>query len=332
MKQSTRSLIQLTWTSIYLGCGFASMLTPSSLLSWKEAEDALPCSFPFCADGKNCADPQCSGCPFNCAREENLQCSKMDISNKCRTWCKPETKSPSCSGCLYSKPLATVESQCSLGTFRDVTDSFFSGEDEKYWHHWLRSGKPHWHFSSALMVDLNGDSVLDYFTSMHGTMYNDDENGSSADIQVGTTIINESDLERPIHVKDASWKIQIDDPHEESEGYVGIIDKHGDFVGDLDNDGVLDILIMSGGGSGKRIPYPKSKDNILLFGEKIVDDDTGTEMTVFTGGRKQALSAGLEGRMGRGRISYVLGKLRQDLCDDCHQYSPQYLQIIVLCV
>ena len=68
-------------------------------------------------------------------------------------------------------------------------------------------------------------------------------------------------------------------------------------------------LVMSGGGSGKTLRYPKSKDNLLLFGEKVFHNETNEYVTVFKGGRKQALSSGLQGRTGRGRLAYMLGKL-----------------------
>lgn len=158
------------------------------------------------------------------------------------------------------------------------------------------------------MVDLNDDMVLDYFTALHGTTYN---HFGSADIDLGETVLSKRNSERPIYLKDASWRVVVDDPVEGESSYKNtFMDKHGELIADLDNDGVLDILIKIGGGKGvNEGKFTGSKFNMLLFGEKAYDKEKNEEVTIFRGGRHVAEEAGLESpHQNRGRSSYLLGK------------------------
>ncbi len=261
---------------------------------------ATRCSFPFCTNGANCGKWLCSGCPFNCYQSEENTCPNQ--SKYCAFHCTPEDGGlEECSKCVFFKPTKV----CDLGTFRDVTKSVFSGEDSNYWNEWMMPGKPMKHFASATMVDVDGDSVLDFFTPMHDG--NLKRYGPSDRNQLGLTVFDNTNMAEPMHLRDASSRIIIEDPWQEENHYAGKTDKHGELIVDLDNDGILDIFILSGGNRGNRMKNPASRDNFLLFGEMGIDEDTGEEITLFRGGRVQALAAGLHGRMDRGRSPYLLG-------------------------
>lgn len=152
------------------------------------------------------------------------------------------------------------------------------------------------------MVDIDGDSVLDFFHAMHGKASSIESNRR---IALGSTVMNTTDPQQSVHFKDISSRIIVED----SDDYGDALDKHGEIVADLDNDGYLDIFIVSGGmKGGGNVDEIITRDNFLLFGEKDVDEDSGEEVTIFRGGRMQAEQAGIEGRWGRGRFSYLLGK------------------------
>ena len=83
---------------------------------------------------------------------------------------------------------------------------------------------------------------------------------------------------------------------------IASLDPHGQNIIDLNNDGVEDIMISSGGGNGAVLGA--SRDNFLLWGEKVLEN--GKLITIFRGGRDMALNAGINMRWGRGRVNYML--------------------------
>ena len=90
-------------------------------------------------------------------------------------------------------------------------------------------------------------------------------------------------------IRKASYRVIIDDVE------VRGMDTHGQNILDLDNDGVVDMMISSGGFDGAVIDkkYFKARDNFLFWGTEEKDEVTGETVTVFRGGRDVAREAGI---------------------------------------
>jgi len=220
----------------------------------------------------------------------------------------------SCEGCFFC---TNAGDTCELGTFVDVTSTLFQKEDT-YWHQWLHSGRPYLHWGTPVFVDLNDDGILDYFNSMHAHYYSV-KDGFNKRMELGESvpnsftkdgippIANESALQR---LRPVSERIIIDD----DPNSLLQLDPHGQNIVDLDGDGILDILVSSGGGEGLIKTSIKTttdnnsswNDNFLLWGEKVLDTLTGKTVTFFRGGREAARKAGVHMQKGRGRINYLL--------------------------
>lgn len=196
--------------------------------------------------------------------------------------------------------------ECPLGTFQDVTDSMLSkgGDTDAYWYQWKHSGKPYNHFTSPVMVDLNGDLMLDYFSSLHGASM-DEETNEMMELAIMRVQPDQSSTRDSSYFLDPLQnRIILEDIAE--DGYQ-FLDKHSDLVVDLDNDGILDIYVASGGGGGRPMNYPQGRDNLVFFGEHVNDNSTeGSPNIVFKGGRMRALESNIHMRMGRGRFTYLL--------------------------
>eukprot|EP00979_Chaetoceros_neogracilis_P016000 scaffold6850_cov144-Chaetoceros_neogracile.AAC.1 len=99
-----------------------------------------------------------------------------------------------------------------------------------------------------------------------------------------------SNLQQPLVLNKISDRIILQDPIETHR----FMDTHGGNVLDLDNDGILDIFIPSGGDGGRsKVSSPPSRDNFLLFGEETSDSNSSTTTTLFRGGRIQAAESGV---------------------------------------
>jgi len=243
---------------------------------------------PWCRNG-NCGHTLCAGCEFTCQGQCNY------ISNEiCQTWCTPESCGlMKCSGCVSCQ--TPPQETCHLAYFEDVTREMFS-LDSDYFNQWTHSGKPYSHESAPSMIDIDGDNILDYFSPMHGHPSNSYEN------RIELALMNTNN--GVMSLKEISNRIIIEDPTD-----LGFWDTHGSQIADLDGDGVLDILISSGGNQGKW-SWPDSKGevvsngNFLFFGENSMDE-LGRNMTIFRGGRVKANEAGVHERNGRGRVSFL---------------------------
>jgi len=267
---------------------------------------------PKCRDGDNCGSPLCSSCEIYCGGTCNYEDESNCISSCDQTRC--DTKP--CKRCIFC---ANSGETCQLSTFVDVTSVFFPKQDP-YWYEWGHSGKPYNHEGTPIFVDLNNDGRLDYFNSMHSHKYN--TNIFSGRMELGESvpnnftedgirpIENESNLQR---LRSVSERIIIRD----NPNVLSWMDPHGESIIDLDGDGILDILISTGGGQGtvkknktstsaELISSDHSTDNFLLWGKKRIDKLTGESVTYFIGGRKAAREAGVHMSKGRGRINYLL--------------------------
>lgn len=267
------------------------------------------CAIEFCSDGRNCAHPSCQGCPFTCYKsvDSSSQCqARHPVSRTCTRNCSPDLcSSDKCRDCIFCSG-APSSTTCPLGTFQDVTDSLLNknGDDaaaSAYWYQWRKTGKPYNHFSSPVMVDLDGDLILDYFNSLHAEPMSQEPNMELAIMKHDST--NDSYRLTPLENR-----IILQDVAE--NGYFAM-DNHGDVVVDLDNDGILDIYVASGGGGGKPMNNPQSRDNLVFFGEQLVANGGDNENVVapsviFKGGRARALESNIHARMGRGRFTYLL--------------------------
>jgi len=258
-----------------------------------------------CRNGDNCNKAECSSCQFHCggtcSYKKGKQCALGCDQNTCGR--------KNCKRCIFcTNPGGT----CKMNTFIDVTSNLFQKQDT-YWYQSLHSGRPYNHWSSPVFVDLNDDGRLDYFNSMH-VQENIVTNGSNKAMELGESvrndftkdgihlIENESDFQR---LRPVSDRIIINDPEKYTRS-----DSHGHNLADLDGDGILDILIASGGNEGRtnlgRMGYDFSYSNFLFWGEEGPDELTGKNVTFFRGGREDALKAGVAMSMGRGRINYLL--------------------------
>jgi hypothetical protein len=153
-----------------------------SLLLVQAQQSDIFCLEDFCSDGRNCAHPSCQGCPFTCYKSGDNQCINGNDPDErpCSKNCSPEKCHRNiCRNCSFCSGDKEVTSECPLGTFQDVTDSMFSkdGDADAYWYQWKHSGKPYNHFTSPVMVDLDGDLMLDYFSSLHGASMDEETNG-----------------------------------------------------------------------------------------------------------------------------------------------------------
>lgn len=204
--------------------------------------------------------------------------------------------------------------KCPLGTFQDVTESLLSqgsSSSSAYWYRWRHSGKPFTHYTSPVMVDLNGDLILDYFTSLHGANMQGGTNKMELALMEKNQLVNGSyylmPLENGIILEDNA-----------TEGYM-FMDNHCDVVADLDNDGILDIYVASGGGSGLPLNNIQSRDNFVFYGEEVMgNNEEEKSRIVFKGGRQRALASNIHMRMGRGRFTYLLDVNGDGLLDMFH--------------
>jgi len=263
-----------------------------------------------CRDGNNCASPSCSSCEFYCGGICNYVNKQTCVPSCDQTRCSTE----SCKGCIFC---AKSGATCQLSTFEDVTSVFFPKQDP-YWYEWKHSGKPYCHEGAPLFVDLNNDGRLDYFNAMHAHKYS--TNSFSGRMELGESVLNnftkddvienESNLQR---LRSVSERIIIDD----NPNKLTSMDPHGMNIVDLDGDGILDILISTGGGEGtikrdttttgaKQVSNDNWMNNFLLWGEKGIDKLTGESVTYFRGGRGAARKARVHMFKGRGRINYLL--------------------------
>eukprot|EP00979_Chaetoceros_neogracilis_P009788 scaffold2226_cov383-Chaetoceros_neogracile.AAC.1 len=266
----------------------------------------MQCNMPFCANGDNCAHVSCQDCLFNCYRtnETNFCANKFLNKNRCNRYCSPDMcEQPNCAPCIFCD--GSPSSECPLATFQDITDGMFS-KNSSYWYTWRHSGKPYRHFSSPIMVDLNNDGVLDYFNAMHGGSV------EMVDKMELGLIQTTSNLQQPLVLKKISDRIILQDPIETHR----FMDTHGGNVLDLDNDGILDIFIPSGGDGGRsKVSSPPSRDNFLLFGEETSDSNSSTTTTLFRGGRIQAAESGVGMSSGREKLMYMFDFNNDGLLD-----------------
>jgi len=201
-----------------------------------------------------------------------------------------------------------------------------------YFYKWKHSGKPYPHEGSPLFVDFNNDGLLDYFNSMHA--HNIDRNGYHRMELALTASVNATSVSRKIS---AGSLLVVSNRIINTESTIDDMDPHGEVMVDLDNDGYLDLFIVSGGSEGGEFPdeyYASTRDNFLFWGEpsnatkyKFYGDDSsnnnsisykdidGGPITIFVGGRNMARISGVEGRYGRTRIGYLLDVNNDGLLD-----------------
>ena len=290
-------------------------------------------------------DNICQGhCEFRHTSEDTCSLCKpwCDLSWFQLKWCKEPSRSihesNNCNGCSFclnpneesTKPKLPTSSSSTNKvtmcpyTFHDVTKYKFLPQD-KYWYQWKHSGKPYEHEGGPLLVDLNNDGILDFFSSMHAHPIDHDigfhrmEIGESVTFDFRLDNITTDDMAavgansntNNIHkenikyrFRNASYRIIFEDP---AENFGAGIDPHGQNIVDLDGDGYLDIIIASGGNMGKgsnEESFLKTRDNFLFWGEPGIDDVTGQPTTFFRGGRGAAKLANVHMRGRRGRTFY----------------------------
>jgi len=269
-------------------------------------QTSAQCVQDFCANGKNCASDSCRDCLFACNRSGGQQCEIRQLDNhSCGTWCSPNDCSfEKCSDCLFCTSPRTTN-YCPLGSFDDITQSMFSGDlNSDFWYSWKHSGKPYTHFTSPIVVDINDDGLVDYFSSMHG--------GSQYEVNRMELALGRKsgDGKETLYLSSLRDRIILEDLNE-GDGY-SFLDAHSDVMVDLDNDGILDIFTASGGGSGRGVGVAESRDNFLFFGEKGNDENN---VPIFRGGRKQALDSNVHMRMSRAKFTYLLDANQDGLLD-----------------
>ena len=243
------------------------------------------CLTSYCLNGSNCGTLKCAGCEFTCSNQCNLK------PKGCAPWCKPEDcgKGQGCDSCLSCKP--RKKKTCSLGTFTDVTEQMFS-KNETYWYQAVHSGMPYKDESSPLLVDLDGDNVLDYFDSLHGHRIDSEELYLNNRMELALTKkSNSASNDKTQYLDPIGDRRMFEDDPDDYDSNIHFIDPHGQNIVDLDGDGILDLYIASGGFSGLPAENAAVFDNFLLFGEKTANGDT-----IFRGGRTQAQRSGVHAR------------------------------------
>eukprot|EP00559_Dactyliosolen_fragilissimus_P002086 CAMPEP_0184871804 /NCGR_PEP_ID=MMETSP0580-20130426/40926_1 /TAXON_ID=1118495 /ORGANISM="Dactyliosolen fragilissimus" /LENGTH=612 /DNA_ID=CAMNT_0027374515 /DNA_START=44 /DNA_END=1879 /DNA_ORIENTATION=- len=300
-----------------------------------QSSEIVPSSCPpKCFNLKNCNLSICRLCRVNCVSKKCLydrltkkkgmsedrkiakSSANVEISTaQCASFCKDSAPNifceiEKCKGCSFCTKLS-----CSIVQFKDVTQWKFRKNDS-YWYKWKHSGKPYANEGAPLFVDLNDDGILDYFNSMHGHgLLKGEKYADRMELAVSLPIENSNNEDNGIstRLQEVSHRIITEDKTFPS------IDTHGQNILDLDNDGVLDILISSGGFKGAsvttNVESTTARDNFLFWGKLSVDKDTGEKLTTFHGGRDAAVNANVHMRMGRGRINYVFDANGDGLID-----------------
>lgn len=164
---------------------------------------------------------------------------------------------------------------CTIAVFRNITERMFK-EHSDYWHTYPsklgRAGNPE---GAPSAIDLNGDGLLDIIHTSHDRPTQIGIRTLSGGL-APSQIIVEGDNDQP--------------------------DSHGHVLADLDGDGITDMLVSAGGGTGgSKFKPDHNTENFLFWGELGSDN-----APVLRGGRPAARSAGLEGTQRRGRNAFVL--------------------------
>jgi len=291
-----------------------------------------------CLNASNCDKPICRRCEFSCGRNNPINlpntCSDDLSLPACSSTCRSSRyfcRLPQCSGCFFC-PIQT-STTCTIAYFEDITQQKFVTFSD-YFYQWKHSGKPYPHEGSPLFVDINNDGILDYFNSMHA--HNIDQNGYNRMELALTANVNATAAYGNISISTGSLLV-VSNRIINTESTINNLDPHGEVMVDLDNDGYLDLLILSGGGEGGEFPneyYASTRDNFLFWGEPsnstnytffgdstssnnsiAYKDVDGGPITIFVGGRNMARIAGIEGRYGRTRIGYLLDVNNDGLLD-----------------
>lgn len=171
---------------------------------------------------------------------------------------------------------------CSAPMFDDVTKQVLRRE---WWYHYPLLGRPLRPENAPLFVDHNGDGVLDMAQFSHMLLL------AESHVDQKGAVVHE--------LVNATNRIYLVGNNS---------DNHGSNIVDLDGDGVLDLIIAVGGGLGGLLLDDKasdSTDNVLMWGENLLDMTTGKTTTVFRGGKATAKAAGIEMHLARGRFNYV---------------------------
>ena len=158
--------------------------------------------------------------------------------------------------------------------------------EEPFWSKYGQSGQPSRGENSPIFVDINNDGVLDFFQGSHRHQ-----------VELG-----ESECP-PGRFKPVSYRMT-----KLLKG-LGELDYHGAVVVDLDNDGFLDILVVTGGGKGGLVKMDKIREvNSLWWGGDGIDHIDGNQTTVYhtENHQTESMKAGLGMASTRSRILYLL--------------------------
>ena len=140
-------------------------------------------------------------------------------------------------------------------------------------------------------MDYNNDGVLDLYQGSHAMVL------AESFIPLDD---NSADNNGPYELRRMNSRIQMTNK---------ATDTHGSNIVDLDGDGILDLLVAVGGGLGGILLDGKESDatdNMILWGEYQLNENTGKNVTIFRGGKAAAQDAGIDMRLARGRMNYII--------------------------
>lgn len=178
------------------------------------------------------------------------------------------------------------------GVFVDVSAGAFPPE----WYAWNHVGFPRRYACTPAFPDLNGDGVLDFF--YHNHFQNNPEVDWDLGISKGSNKIESGE---PFFMNaTAAFIVSTEVPN--TPWTLIPADMHNVVFLDIDRDGLLDMYISTGGGMG--MDHGPAKNAMVLWGERVEEQNDSLPAQRFRGGRNMVEASNLTNIDSRGRFTY----------------------------